>query len=242
MALKAHLASSLTNPPQSDPQQIASGKGNRRQSRRTLTLETSGTMPDGAEANVTIHNISAAGLLLETDLTLGVGEVLAIELPDIGPVGAEIVWQSGHLFGCAFQQALGEAALAAAQLRGNWPGHDGAGPPVQARNQPQGFSLTPGDALGARLNHLRRERGMTLAQVASALGVSKPTVWAWEKGKARPLPERVAAIAKVLRVSESEFSDSSSQGAGAALVEECRTRIATAYGTSPKSVRIMIEV
>ena len=75
---------------------------------------------------MTIHNISAAGLLLETDLTLGVGEVLAIELPDIGPVGAEIVWQSGHLFGCAFQQALGEAALAAAQLRGNWPGQDGA--------------------------------------------------------------------------------------------------------------------
>ena len=47
-----------------------------------------------------------------------------------------------------------------------------------------------------RLNHLRRERGMTLAQVASALGVSKPTVWAWEKGKARPLPERIAAIAE----------------------------------------------
>lgn len=247
MALKAHLAS------QPVPAQ-SSGLGaqtidSRRQPRRTLHLETSGRLPSGAQANVTIHNLSAAGLLLETDLQLGVGEVLAIDMPDTGPIGAEIVWQSGHLFGCAFQQALGEAALAAAQLRGN-AGPAGSAPVGGApQNSPQNFGTSAGGAFGLRLNRLRRERGLTLAQVAAKLGVSKPTVWAWEKAKARPLPERIAAIAEALGVAEADLmsvADASGEGggagSGAALVEDCRLRIATAYGTNPKSVRIMIEV
>ncbi len=239
MALKAHLASQPASSPQTGPHSGAHQIEPRRQSRRTLLLETSGALKEsGAEANVTIHNLSAAGLLLETDLGLGVGEVLAVDLPNVGPVGAEVVWESGHLFGCAFQQALGEAALAAAQLRGNAP-HQDTGP---LQSPPQSFGKGSGDVLGVRFNRLRRERGLTLAQVAARLGVSKPTVWAWEKGKARPLPERITAIAKVLGVSEAELTESGGQGEGPALVEDCRLRIASAYGTSPKNVRIMIEV
>ena len=64
---------------------------------------------------------------------------------------------------------------------------------------PQGAAAN-GEALAARLGRLRREAGLTLADVAAALGVSKPTVWAWEKGKARPLPERLGAIAAALGV------------------------------------------
>lgn len=232
MALKAHLDPSpaqIANPAQIE---------GRRQVRRALRLETSGVLPDGVEANVTIHNISAAGLLLQTDLILGVGEVLAIDLPNVGPVGAEIVWQSDDLFGCAFQQALGEADLAAAQLRGD----AGQAPMTTPHGStgPTGFSSH--DTLGTKLNRMRRERGLTLAQVATALGVSKPTVWAWEKGKARPLPERLNAIAGVLGVNEEELLDDGPRGEGAALVADCRTRIATAYGTEPDNIRIMIEI
>lgn len=207
----------------------------RRQPRRALRLETSGVMPSGLEANVTLHNISAAGLLLETRLPLAVGEVLAIDLPDLGPVGAEIVWQSGQLFGCAFEQALGEAQLAAAELR--------AGPALLPHGHaPASPKPGLGDSLGVRLNRLRRERGLTLAQVADALGVSKPTVWAWEKGKARPLPERLSAIADVLGVAESELSEAHANGEGSALIEECRLRIATNFGTEAKNIRIMVEL
>jgi transcriptional regulator with XRE-family HTH domain len=210
-----------------------------------LRLETSGTLPEGEEANVTVHNLSAAGLLIETDLELKEGDALAIAMPDLGPVGAEIVWASGRLYGCAFEQALGEAALAAAQLRGETP---------LIASQPQGSepagerARTPyagrdaGDPLGLKLNRLRRERGLTLAQVASALDVSKPTVWAWEKGKARPLPERLAAIAEVLGVAEEELADPVPGQAGSGLIEECRLRIAAELGTSPDNIRIMIEV
>lgn len=227
MALKAHLDTPVTS-----DAPVADG---RRNTRRALRLETSGTLPDGIEANVTVHNISAAGLLIETALPLVVGEVLAVNLPEVGPVGAEIVWESERLFGCAFQQALGEAALAAAQLRGS------AAPAPMRRKQPQlGAGL--GDALGVRLFRLRRERGLTLAQVASALGVSKPTVWAWEKGKARPIPERLGAIAKALGVSEDALVDAGFGDESVAIVDECRMRIATAYGIQAKNVRIMIEV
>lgn len=209
----------------------------RQQPRRTLKLETSGVATDGAEANVTIHNLSAAGLLIETSLELRVGEALAIAVPDVGPVGAEIVWASESLYGCAFEQALGEAALAAAQLRGEIP--QIAGEATGPLKRPASVA---GDSLGYRLNQLRRERGLTLAQVATALGVSKPTVWAWEKGKARPLPERIGAIAEVLGVSETDLADAGGNDVGSGVVEQCRLRIASEYGTSPGSVRIMIEV
>lgn len=227
MALKAHLEDSVQT------------LDDRHEPRRRLRLETSGMAEDGVEANVTVHNLSAAGLLIETDLELRIGARLAVDLPRIGPVGAEIVWSSERLFGCAFEQALGEAALAAAQRRGEVTQIDGR---RQPRERAPDVMARPGDPLGHRLNQLRRERGMTLAQVASALGVSKPTVWAWEKGKARPLPERLGAIADVLGVAEEDLADTGQQGTNSGLVEECRIRIASEYGTSPDRVRIMIEV
>ncbi|MDJ0642412.1 MAG: helix-turn-helix domain-containing protein [Erythrobacter sp.] len=228
MALKAHL----------DP--AAPGSSQRKQPRRALQLETSGVLPGGLEANVTIHNISAAGLLLETDLPLGEGEKLAIELPEIGRVDAEIVWVSGNLYGCAFAVALGEGVLAATQLRADVAQVPGARPTADADASP--FERTPIEPFGSKLNRLRRERGMTLAQVADALGVSKPTVWAWEKGKARPVPDRMEAIAQVMGVTPDELGEATPTGEMAAVIEECRIRIATVCGTAPQKIRIMIEV
>lgn len=222
--LQAHLEAAQ------DPQD------GRRHPRRALRLETTGALPDGVEANVTIHNLSAAGLLIESATPLKVGDVLAVGLPDFGPVGAEVVWESGNLYGCAFEQALGEAALAAAQLRGN--PQVGATPPIA----PQPSGLGAADRLGPKLNRLRRERSLTLEQVADALGVSKPTVWAWEKGKARPIPERIPAIAAALGVSEEELATATPAGGEAGLVEECRQQIAAAYGVSLSKVRILIEL
>ena len=42
----------------------------RQYQRRNLLLETSGGSLSGEQANVTIHNISASGLLVETTLQL----------------------------------------------------------------------------------------------------------------------------------------------------------------------------
>lgn len=111
MAIKAHL-----------DHQSRADEGGRTAPRRALRLETTGFVMGAGEANVTIHNISSAGLLLESGLDLAVGEQLALDLPEAGAVIATVVWRSDRLYGCAFAEAIGPAALAAAQLQGFAPG------------------------------------------------------------------------------------------------------------------------
>lgn len=225
MAIKAHL------------DQPALGQNHRGVPRRALRLETSGMLPDGQEANVTLHNISAAGLLLESRPELQIGEELTLELPEAGPVAARIVWRSESLYGCAFAAPLGPAAMAAAQLQG-LPVETSAPPALSG-----GATSRPPEALPARLARLRREAGLTLADVASQLGVSKPTVWAWEKGKARPLPERKDAIARALGVEPRELAEQAACHADVdQVIADCRARIAAACNTVPDAVRIMIEL
>lgn len=234
MAIKAHL----------DQQPVAvPGEANQRGApRRALLLETSGIPagadPEGLAANVTIHNISAAGLLLETALVLAEGEQLALDLPEAGAVVASVVWRSEHLYGCAFAAPLTAAALAAAQLQGFAPGVPTG--PLESAPLPAGAAS--GEGLGTRLNRLRREAGLTLADVAATLGVSKPTVWAWEKGKARPLPERLDAIAAALGVEAEALAAAPASREVEGVIAECRARIAAACGTAPEAVRIMIEL
>ncbi|MEL6238256.1 MAG: helix-turn-helix domain-containing protein [Pseudomonadota bacterium] len=222
MALKAYLEHGSGQTDRADARQ---------HERRALFLEASGILPGGLEANVIIHNISVAGMLMETEEALGVDERLILDLPEAGAVRASVVWHSGSLFGCAFEQHLEPKDLAAMELRADAPAAP-FGPSLEA----------PAEPFGVKLNRLRRERGLTLAQVAADLGVSKPTVWAWEKGKARPLPDRIAPIAKVLGVEVDELKERLGDEQHSALVQECRLRIATAYGTHPSKVRIMIEV
>lgn len=54
--------------------------------------------------------------------------------------------------------------------------------------------------LGARLKNARQEKGLTMGQVADQIGVSKPTVWAWEKGKSRPTAEKAELIMQTLGI------------------------------------------
>lgn len=102
------------------------------------------------------------------------------------------------------------------------------------------------DFLGARLAQLRRSKGMTLGDLAQRLGVSRPTVWAWEKGKTTPRPERMEAIAATFGVQVEELRDLTSRVAepsrGDQLVLACRAKIAEAYEVPIQLVRISIEL
>jgi len=98
------------------------------------------------------------------------------------------------------------------------------------------------ESFGSRLQRLRKERGLTLAQLGERLEVSKPTVWAWEKGKARPIESRIAAIAEVLGVSEDELADVHDNTEAREVLARSREVIARAFGTEPAKIRIMIEL
>lgn len=224
MALKAHL------------DYLTDNAGDERgHERRRLLLETSGTLPSGEEANVSVHNISQTGMLLETTLPLEEGEALSVDLPQAGTVEARVVWKSGLLFGCQFSGPVSDGALSAAELRASAPLAPAIGRPATARQ-------VPSELFGKRLEQLRKGQSLTLAQVADALGVSKPTVWAWEKGKARPIADRMPALAEVLGIAEDELAHFNEPPGIGELVEASRVRIAEAYGTTADRVKIMIEV
>lgn len=89
----------------------------RRSPRRSLKLEVAGTPPAAPEMRVIIHDLSLTGLLIETSASLTVGERLQVQIPEAGTVEAEVVWNSGRLFGCAFRKPISRASLSAALLR-----------------------------------------------------------------------------------------------------------------------------
>ena len=75
--------------------------------RRTLRLAVEGRFGDG-EGAVTVHNISASGLLIETALPLAEGDSFAVDLPEAGGTTAQVVWASAPMYGCRLDAALAQ--------------------------------------------------------------------------------------------------------------------------------------
>ena len=200
--------------------------------RRNIRLVTEGMRADGDEALVRLHNISSGGLLLESDLRLEKGEEVVLDLPQAGPTVARVVWRSGSLHGCRFDDPLAPAVLSAAELQ------SAIAPPEEAVPQ---TGMSQG-SLGKRLATLRQERGLTLAQVAEQLGVSKPTVWAWEHDRSQPVSSRIGALADALGVAEAELITGRDISHVESVIAEARRTIAAAYGCAPHQVRIMIDL
>lgn len=195
--------------------------------RRRLELEVAGSLASGDAAAVLIHNVSASGLLLETGVELTSGERIDIDLPDLGPTPATIVWTSDRFYGGKFDAPLSLAVLSALELRG------AAMAPSPKPSE---------ESLAARLRDLRRAKGMSLDAVAQHLGVSKPTVWAWENGRARPSAERFAAIAELFALDQASLTTGRDTSALDSSMAQARQQVASAYGVDPARVRILIEL
>ena len=61
-------------------------------------------------------------------------------------------------------------------------------------------------ALSDVLKKRRPELGLTLAQIADAMGVSEATVQRWESGSIRNIrPERIALLSQILKVSQASL-------------------------------------
>lgn len=205
-----------------------------RDTRLHVSLEATGTSETGAPVPVSILNISASGMLLECSEPIAIDEVLTVDLPRAPNTGAVVVWNSGRLHGCRFAVPLGKATLSAAQLQS---AVEAAGPGALPSTPTR-----PEEPLEVRLRRLRKARGMTLDELARELGVSKPTVWAWEQARSAPSPDRYERIAQVLGTTAAELRSGRSEDAAAGVLERSRRRIAEAYGVSADSVRIMIEL
>lgn len=203
-----------------------------RRLRRKLLLQTNGKSGSGADAQVRIHNISANGLLLECDVPLEPGEAIEVDLPQAGRTLATIAWVSENFHGCAFDNPISEAAISAARLQGTEPGRMKLPEDAEAGEE----------TLGAILQRARTAAGLSLAEVGARLGVSKPTVWAWEHDRARPLEERLDEIAEALGLEPGLLRQGHETPAQRALVNRAREEIARAYGTTPERVLIMVSL
>jgi len=82
--------------------------------RRKLCLGSS-LAADGQD--VIIHDLSATGVLLQTTAKLETFDNLEVDLPEVGPTHAFVVWNSGEYFGCEFARPISRAAISAALLR-----------------------------------------------------------------------------------------------------------------------------
>lgn len=219
-------------------EEIQSDAGKPRAHRRKLLLETRGALESGEKTSVVIHNLSETGLLMESRTELEIEEAIDLELPEAGPIRATVIWASGALYGCSFDRQLSPFELGAAQLRGAFePGVE-----LDVTPQPRGPAAIGGETLGERLHRLRKLRGMTQGELASRLGVSKPTVWAWEQDRARPIEDRIEAIAEALGVTAADLRPSRTIIGLTELIARCRDQIADAVETTPDKIKIMIEL
>ena len=89
----------------------------RRAARRALRLGVGPTHAGSGMEEVTIHDLSLTGALLQTSIPMLVGAIFEFELPQTGLIEAEIVWSSGEFYGAQFSLPITPAVLSAAQLK-----------------------------------------------------------------------------------------------------------------------------
>jgi len=231
---------------------LPQGKSDRGKARHQMRLRVRGAAPSGDASDVLIHNLSATGLLIESASQLAVGDEIVVALPEAAASIARVVWASEQFYGCAFDLPLSAAAVSAALLRSE-PANDLA-PLPQSDTRPSAASA--GETFGARLQRLRRDRGLTLVEFSRRAKVSRPTVWSWEADRSTPRRSKTKVLLEVLGVSENELfgetgtaelrsRDAVGAGQGVALkqaISEAKERVADLAGTSPDKVKLIIEI
>jgi hypothetical protein len=83
--------------------------------RRTLRLPVT-TVASGDVNAAIVHNLSEAGLLVETDAAVRIGETIEVDLPDASASTAIVVRRDGRLVGCQFVSPVSRGVVSAAQL------------------------------------------------------------------------------------------------------------------------------
>jgi transcriptional regulator with XRE-family HTH domain len=216
---------------------VASEGAKRRSVRQTLRIAAAGMASDGPET-VEIINLSATGMLIESSASLAVGELLHVELPHAGTAAATVVWTSGTFFGCHFKKPLSSAAVSAAMLKSE---------PVRPTLSRPGSAEPAGQPFPAQLRRLRELRGLSLETLAQKLGLSRQTIWYWERGRSLPGPDNLARLARLLEVRERDLLIGEANRTGpsgvdlATLVEASKAEIARAAGTTKDKVSVTIE-
>lgn len=79
-----------------------------------------------------------------------------------------------------------------------------------------------------------------MADLAQRIGVSKPTVWAWKHGRARPREARLKEIAEALGTTIEDLDGLPGTDDLAFLMAQYRKQIATHFHVAPEKVKFVI--
>jgi hypothetical protein len=91
--------------------------------RYRLLLPASAEGAESGLVDVTVHDLSTSGFLVETEAPLSVGSEITLDIPGVGSVAAEVAWSSGNFFGGQFETPLAPSSVSAAfaASRVVWP-------------------------------------------------------------------------------------------------------------------------
>ncbi|PKB24981.1 transcriptional regulator with XRE-family HTH domain [Novosphingobium kunmingense] len=207
--------------------------------RRRLLLETAGETAAGDAVPVIVHNVSVSGMLLETPLGLAPNESIEVDLPEAGVQQARIVWSDGAFHGCRFESPISEGTVSAIELRALAPAGDSSAP---APGLAAASAFEDEETFASRLLRLRKAKRLTLAAIAAELGVSKPTVWAWEQGRAKPTAGHMSALARTLGIDQADLAGTTGSAHLRAVIAQARQQIAEVMQIDISKVRILLEL
>ena len=171
---------------------VGRGAKSRSSRRYTLQLPISIISGEGPTLPGSILNLSREGCLLSTLEYLLPGQSVNMQIAPRGehPIEASVAWSSDTLYGCTFVTPLSEAHLSDI-LRVN------AVSPTEFTSSESVLAKLPEALLAAR-----QASGYTTTELARHLGVSRPTLWAWESGRATPSHENQQSVLDFLRRSQ----------------------------------------
>ena len=230
----------------------------RSEERRHLLFATTARGEDGEDQPVLVRDISARGLLLETEEAAVLDKTIVVDLPEAGDVEAHVIWQGDKLAGCRLETHLTQATIDAVRAKGE------AAHAERPVSDTPAAPRTAARTLAARLKQLRMAKDLTRAELAERSGISTPSIWAWETGRTVPRLGSLETLAKGLGVAVSELqigaggvsgdisspitpAAGSSEGGGdlrtarlTELVAASKAQIAALAGTTPDKVSITI--
>ena len=182
------------------------------------------------QTQILVHNISEYGFIIESDGEIPVGQRLEFKLPHGSAARGEVAWTSGKLVGCNFDIPISRVSLDDGRLRDAVAkGSDSTDP---ARYL---------ESFGLRIRRLRLALTMSQGQLARQMAVSVPAVCGWEADRARPKPQRMDELAKILGVGLSELLGHQEATNLQRQIAEARQAIAKAAGVREGRVRINID-
>jgi len=186
-----------------------------------------------------MHLATPSGLIIEADRPANIDDHLEVEFSPEARVTARVLWKSGKLLGCEFENVAIEAVKPAPLHDDDFPSQN-----FRRRRSDTVLSNSAGETLGGRMRSLRSQRGLTQDDVAASLGVSVASVSYWESDRSLPKRGRLVDLAKLFGV---PTSDLASFYIEAQTVDEtdnlasARSDIATILGVEAAQIKIVVE-